>query len=954
MPRNEDMVYSLPAGTEAVTGTTIESAKYNMVLRDLEAEANAPRPIAAGGTGTNSLAGLQALVGYSVDSIASLVASSTEYPVGATLQARQGGTTYRVVAANGQHVTAGGVHLIESGPMFTSRDRLRAAIAAGAVAQGQAVQVSGIGYVVDSAATGMASALWDVGVNGIRTDARPINAYVAAFHDLNDPRIVRIYSSADGLSWSLLSSLPLQSDTGSVINGGNPVIAYRDGWFYMLVSYASLGDYDFRIYKTRDFTAFDGPYNRSAGPTPIGSATNPAPGGTVPANEIWGADMTFTPEGQLHVLISVPFGPEKADVRGRLVGDRRMFRTVCTNLSTLTFASPTLETLPAGHAPRLYQSTTGPLLAPTFPLNHQTNAGAGTGGFEVGFAEQFQAAFPLDDLIIVPVAKGGTGFVDGEWIVGGPAYAEAITRIRAVRDANPGAIIEGVLWHQGEADRAGTAATYQSQMNALAGRFRSSIPELAGKPFIFGEIGRFVTGDTIGVNAILANAVAATTVAGLASSEGLTDRGDGLHFNSPSYRALGKRYWDAFKALRGSVGSGVSPVKRIIIIAGQSNAAGWSPYETPSMIDASITRTPGRWLMSVKDSTQQIIRIYNGAAITGPWVFQETVGNPSYAIEGSSIVPRRLASGAVAWDLFVEGHNTLPDWTASQRIMVYRGGTTTGGWGDIAPTFVRSTRGIRHGTPLNLGFEDPAAYQAFQRFAAVAAGDVDTSEIWRELSGGSRSIAPQEGIVYYVTADTVTNLTILDGQAQEFFLAVLSTNPAAGINVLWEGYVAGSAAIGFGLDNNRIVRLRKRDGGLYHIEAGAGRAMFSAHRDGADQSVSVATPVKVNFPTIVVNAGGAFAGSTWTPPAGRYDIRAGVLFSGAASGETNRLQIRRNGTVVRQSLSLTSSGSNSLSVSCIVTANGTDTFEVFVEFPGGGTKVISGGLSNTWFEGVSA
>ena len=953
MPRNEDMVYSLPAGTEAVTGTTIESSKYNMVLRDLEAEANAPRPIAAGGTGTNSLAGLQALVGYSADSIASLVASSTEYPVGATVQARQGGTTYRVVAANGQHVTAGGVHLIESGPMFTSRDRLRAAIAAGAVAQGQAVQVSGIGYVVDSAATGMASALWDVGVNGIRTDARPINAYVAAFHDLNDPRIVRIYSSADGLSWSLLSSLPLQSDTGSVINGGNPVLAYRDGWFYMLVSYASLGNYDFRIYRTRDFTAFDGPHNRSAGPTPIGSATNPAPGGTVPANEIWGADMTFTPEGQLHVLISVPFGPEKADVRGRMVGDRRMFRTVCTNLSTLTFASPTLETLPSGHAPRLFQSTAGPLLAPTFPLNHQdASPVAGRAGFEIGFAEQFQSAFPLDDLVIVPAGKSGTGFADGEWAFGGAAYNEAVARINAVIAANPGAVVEGVLWHQGENDRSN--ASYQGQLSSLVDRMRSAVPALENKPFVMGEIGRFVSAGSTDVNAVIATVSASKTLSAVVSSEGLTDRGDGLHFNSPSYRALGERYWKAFRQLRGSVGSGATPVRRIVVIAGQSNSVGATQYETPSMIDASITRTPSRWLISVKDSTQQIIRVYNGAAITGPWVFQETVGNPSYAIEGSSIVPRRLASGAVAWDLYAEGHNTLPDWTASQRIMVYRGGTATGGWTDIAPTWLKSTRGIRHGTPLNLGFEDPAAYQAFQRFAAVAAGDVDTSEIWRELSGGSRSIAPQEGIVYYVTADTVTNLTILDGQAQEFFLAVLSTNPAAGINVLWEGYVAGSAAIGFGLDNNRIVRLRKRDGGLYHIEAGAGRAMFSAHRDGADQSVSVATPVKVNFPSIVVNAGGAFAGSTWTPPAGRYDIRAGVLFSGAASGETNRLQIRRNGTVLRQSLSLTSSGSNSLSVSCIVTANGTDTFEVFVEFPGGGTKVISGGLSNTWFEGVSA
>lgn len=839
--------------------------------------------------------------------------------------------------------------------IFPTRTAMQSAIAAGDVSQGQVVTAAGVPYIADSAATGMASAMWDIGINGVRAADRPQNAYIAAFHDHNSPRIVRLYSSADGIAWRLLNSLPLEYDAG-IINGGNPVIAYRDGWFYMLVSYASLGNYDFRIYKTRDFTSFDGPYNCTAGPTPIGSATNPAPGGSVPANEIWGADMTFTPDGVMHVLISVPYGPERADVRGRMVGDRRMYRTVCTNLATLTFAAPTLEALPSGHAPRLYQSTTGPLVAPTYPLNHQTIAGAGYAGFEIGFAEQFQAAFPLDDLVIVPVAKGGSGFVDGEWVVGGPAYAEAITRIRAVRDANPGAVIEGVLWHQGEADRGGSAATYQSQMNALAGRFRSSIPELAGKPFVFGEIGRFVTGDTIGVNAILANAVAATTVAGLASSEGLTDRGDGLHFNAPSYRALGERYWREFRRLRGSVGSGATGVKRIIIIAGQSNAAGWSPYETPSMIDASITRTPSRWLMSVKDSTQQIIRVYNGADITGPWVFQETVGNPDYAIEGSSIVPRRLASGAVAWDLYTEGHNTLPDWVAAQRIMVYRGDTTTGGWGDIAPTWLKSTRGIRHGTPLNLGFEDPAAYRAFKGMAAVAAGGaVENNEQWNELLAGSRSIVPNPGAVYYVTAGNVTALTILPSSADEFYLAVLSTNPVAGINVVDNGQVVGAVNLGFGMSNNRLVRLvRREDTGRYHAEAGAGRPTFAANKNGTDQVIPAGTTTAVTFPNEVIDAGGFYSANGWTPPAGRYLIQAAVTFTGATTDQTNTLRLLRGATSIRRVLGRTVAGNNCLSLSAIVSANGTDRFSLDLNAPGTGDKTIGGAIDVTWFEGAPA
>jgi hypothetical protein len=51
MPRDGSGVYSLPAGTTASPNTTIESAKYNAFGADLVVDANAARPITAGGTG---------------------------------------------------------------------------------------------------------------------------------------------------------------------------------------------------------------------------------------------------------------------------------------------------------------------------------------------------------------------------------------------------------------------------------------------------------------------------------------------------------------------------------------------------------------------------------------------------------------------------------------------------------------------------------------------------------------------------------------------------------------------------------------------------------------------------------------------------------------------------------------------------------------------------------------
>lgn len=57
MPRNGSGVYSKPAGTTAISGTTIESADYNTTIDDLVNDANLARPVVAGGTGAATAAG---------------------------------------------------------------------------------------------------------------------------------------------------------------------------------------------------------------------------------------------------------------------------------------------------------------------------------------------------------------------------------------------------------------------------------------------------------------------------------------------------------------------------------------------------------------------------------------------------------------------------------------------------------------------------------------------------------------------------------------------------------------------------------------------------------------------------------------------------------------------------------------------------------------------------------
>jgi len=54
MPRDGSNIYHRPPGTDGIPNYTIESAKYNANVADVEQDLNLPRPIVAGGTGANN------------------------------------------------------------------------------------------------------------------------------------------------------------------------------------------------------------------------------------------------------------------------------------------------------------------------------------------------------------------------------------------------------------------------------------------------------------------------------------------------------------------------------------------------------------------------------------------------------------------------------------------------------------------------------------------------------------------------------------------------------------------------------------------------------------------------------------------------------------------------------------------------------------------------------------
>lgn len=76
MPRNGSGIYSVPTGTAAVSGTPVASSPYNAFLADLVSDANAARPITAGGTGaTDAATALSNLGGMATDADLAAIAA---------------------------------------------------------------------------------------------------------------------------------------------------------------------------------------------------------------------------------------------------------------------------------------------------------------------------------------------------------------------------------------------------------------------------------------------------------------------------------------------------------------------------------------------------------------------------------------------------------------------------------------------------------------------------------------------------------------------------------------------------------------------------------------------------------------------------------------------------------------------------------------------------------------
>ena len=184
------------------------------------------------------------------------------------------------------------------------------------------------------------------------------------------------------------------------------------------------------------------------------------------------------------------------------------------------------------------------------PLHFDKPKIVGVGpGLSFGIA--MEKANPKHKIGLIPCAVGGTSI--DTWKPGGydehtktHPYDDMILHLQA---AIKSGVLKGVLWLQGESDsKPEKAALYLPKLETLIKELRSvsGNPDL---PFVAGQLGRYRE-EFQNINKVLKDLPAQVPYTAIASSKGLTDRGDKTHFTSESQEKMGQRMAKEMRKLK--------------------------------------------------------------------------------------------------------------------------------------------------------------------------------------------------------------------------------------------------------------------------------------------------------------------------------------------------------------------------------------------------------------------
>lgn len=193
------------------------------------------------------------------------------------------------------------------------------------------------------------------------------------------------------------------------------------------------------------------------------------------------------------------------------------------------------------------------LILATEPLSHRSGGISNCIGFHLSFAKQYKKQTNRN-VILIPCALGGTGFVDNRWNPGNDLFEYSIQNVKNVLNLDSKNVLKAILWHQGENEVNNTSTLFKSRLDAMINAYRSRL-NLPNLPFVLGELVPSwftVQSSRIAINNTIKDTPNRLNNCACVSSEGLTpinvngSDSDKIHFDSKSQRLFGKRYFDLF------------------------------------------------------------------------------------------------------------------------------------------------------------------------------------------------------------------------------------------------------------------------------------------------------------------------------------------------------------------------------------------------------------------------
>lgn len=168
------------------------------------------------------------------------------------------------------------------------------------------------------------------------------------------------------------------------------------------------------------------------------------------------------------------------------------------------------------------------------------------------FGQIIAEANPGVTIGLIPCAVGGSPI--DTWK---PGVFYAATKshpwddmVKRVEVALPAGTLKGILWHQGESDSTPELApVYEAKLHDLVKRLRELV-KAPNVPFIAGQMGKFDgvpwKPEAVIVDQAHQDLSKKVPHTAFVNAEGLKHKGDKIHFDSPSFRELGKRYAAAY------------------------------------------------------------------------------------------------------------------------------------------------------------------------------------------------------------------------------------------------------------------------------------------------------------------------------------------------------------------------------------------------------------------------